>query len=97
MTSRAFRIRVALVEKLKDTSSKSMTGTPESVQHWFYSCIEWRTFMYPGCHANSVKWSTKWLPEHVVYLFEILVSEDYLYEKNVRKRCHSVWCIQIAI
>ena len=37
--------------------------------------------MYPGCLANSVKRSTKWLPKNVhlvVYFVEILVSDYFV-------------------
>ena len=40
--------------------------------------------MYPGCLANSFKRSTKRLPEHVLFVVnvvEIMVSE-YLCDKN---------------
>jgi len=43
-----------------------------------------RQLMDPGCLAHSTKRSTKWLPEYlplVVYFDEIVVLEDYLYDK----------------
>ena len=50
--------------------------------------------MYPGCLANSIKRSTEWLPEHVlfiIYFVENQVSEGYLYDmtKNLGNgTCH---------
>ena len=44
--------------------------------------------MYPGCLANSIKLSDKWLTEHVfvfVYRVEIVFSKDYLHQKKQGK------------
>ena len=46
--------------------------------------------MHPGCLGNSVKLSTKWPPGHVclvVCSVDILVSEDYFYDRKVRENC----------
>ena len=45
--------------------------------------------MYLDCVTTSVK-RPKWLPEHVfvvVCFVEMLVSEDYLYDNNVKESC----------
>ena len=79
VTSRAFRIRVALVEKLKDTSSKSMTGTPELVQHSLYSFIEWNGIhLYIQVAKQTLSSGQQYgflnmCFLSVVYLFEIMV------------------------
>jgi len=56
--------------------------------------------MNPGCLANSAKRSTKWLPENMnfnVYFVEILVSEDYLYDRNLGKVVCQMNAVMFAI
>ena len=57
--------------------------------------------MYQGFLANSTKQSTKWLPERMCFIvicWEILVSEDYLYDKpkgkllTVSHVCTNICC-----
>ena len=57
--------------------------------------------LYPGCLANTVERSTKWLPKYVllvVYFVEMLVSEDYPFDSNVRESCGSqIYAIILAV
>jgi len=44
-------------------------------------------FMYSRCIANADKRSTKWLPENMLFVVcfgEIVISEDYRYDRNLR-------------